>query len=58
MTTPGKIVGRCAMCDLPVLAQAAARVFDPAVSATERRKIRRLAHAGRCELELRHRLGA
>ena len=55
---PGRIVGRCYMCNLPVLAQVATRILDPPASVAFHRNIRRLAHAGRCELELRHRLGA
>lgn len=57
MTRPGTIVGRCAVCDLPVLSQVARRIVDAAATRDPKHPIRRLAHAGDCALELEHRIG-
>lgn len=48
----GGIVGRCYACREPVEARWAARVWDSTV------RVRRLAHRGACERELRARIGA
>ncbi len=58
MARPGRIVGRCAVCRLPVVTQASVRIEDRSVTDHEGRPIRRLAHAGDCAAELRHRVGA
>ncbi len=51
-----RVVGECAVCHFPVRAVHAVRVQDLAVSATEGRPVRRLAHRGECEGELRERM--
>lgn len=51
-------VGRCYACRLPVYRPDAVRVEDRTVRNASNRLVRRLAHAGRCEQELRWRIGA
>jgi hypothetical protein len=57
MTRPGQVVGRCEVCRLVVVVQAATRVLDRAVLGSTGRPVRRLAHRGDCALELEHRVG-
>lgn len=53
----GRVVGRCYVCQLPVLSQQARRVADASVLYQDGRPVRRLVHSGDCELELTHRIG-
>jgi hypothetical protein len=52
-----RVVGTCYLCRQPVRASEAARVLDVSVSGSLGRRIARLAHIGRCESELRGRIG-
>lgn len=54
---PRPYIGTCYVCRLPVRRYEGVRVADVAVGLQTGRTIKRLAHAGDCAAELRHRIG-